>query len=80
MYTNPTTGKPYYDATLDIKNWISGGNILESTPVFQITTDEDESYDWAVVLDFFDKMARARHMILNTVEISNKIRKLIGEE
>jgi hypothetical protein len=76
MYTNPTTNKPY------------AGNILGSIMLFQITTDEDElaqliytySYDWAVVLDFFDKMARARHMILNTVEISNKIRKLIGEE
>jgi hypothetical protein len=77
MYINPNTMKEY-----------KGGNILESTPVFYIPTDEDElasliytySCDWAETLYFFEQLAKARHIILDTVSISEKIRQLIGEE
>ena len=76
MYTNPTTNLPYR------------GSILENVSMFIIPTDEEEiasmiythSYDWSVVLDFFDKMARAKHIVFDAVSISEKIRQLIGEE
>ena len=63
------------------------GNILDN-PLIVIPTDVEElaqliythSYDWSVTLDFFVRVAQSRGIILDSVSISEEIRKLIGEE
>jgi hypothetical protein len=37
------------------------------------------SYDWAVDLDFIDRVARARGIEVDTVLVSQKVRDMIGD-
>ena len=62
--------------------------ILAESPLLMLPTDPDElanllhnlSYDWAVDLDFIDRVARARGIEVDTVLVSQKVRDMIGEE
>lgn len=63
-------------------------HILENLYLIDIPTDSWElanliynnSYDWAVVLDFFDQVAKKRGIVIKTLEVAEMIRQLNGEE
>ena len=63
-------------------------HILENIYMIDIPTNSEDlatliynnSYDWAVVLDFFDQVAKKRGIVIKTLEVADMIRQLNGEE
>lgn len=63
-------------------------HILSNLYMIDVPTNSEDlanliynnSYDWAVVLDFFDQVAKKRGIIIKTLEVADMIRQLNGEE